>query len=144
MRVVRDWHIQTSWWASGIFATGAVWYFLSTREYALSIAAGVVAAVLAGLAVWLHRKKDAQQPSESPQPETEQDKVVTSAWWEASDLRKEYLNRGLNHFRWSDADRVAEREQQGYEVVYLADSLANVRYRIVKKDGQVLIAKSDA
>jgi len=35
MRTVPDWWIQTSWWVSGIFATGAVWYFLSTREYGI-------------------------------------------------------------------------------------------------------------
>jgi hypothetical protein len=58
VRAVPDWYIQSSWWASGIFATGAVWYFLSTREYPLAIGAGLAAIAFAGLAVYFHRKKD--------------------------------------------------------------------------------------
>lgn len=146
MRTVPDWWIQTAWWGSGIFATGAVWYFLSTREYGWSVAAGLAAIILAGVAIVLHRKKDALQANAAIVAEapTEKDKVVTSAWWEASDLRMQYLARGLKTFRWSDSERVAEREQKGYEVVYLVDTAANVRFRIVNKSGQVLIAKSDA
>jgi hypothetical protein len=63
MRTVPDWSIQAAWWASGIFATGAVWYFLSTREYPLAVAATIAAAALAGVAIILHRKKDAVQAS---------------------------------------------------------------------------------
>lgn len=146
MGPVRDWWIQAAWWASGIFATGAVWYFLSTREYSLAIAAGVAAVVLAAVAIILHRKKDAVHAIEEskPRPPTQQDKLVTSAWWEASDLRKDYKGRGLNHFHWSNADRVPEREQQGHEIVYLDDANANICYRIVNKSGQVLMAKRDA
>ena len=146
MRTVPDWWIQTAWWGSGIFATGAVWYFLSTHEYGLSVAAGVVAIVLAGVAIALHRKKDTIQSDAAnvTVAPTEKDKVVTSNWWEASDLRNQYLARGLNSFRWSESDRAAEREQRGYEVVYLVDAEANVRYRIINRSGQVLIAKSDA
>ena len=143
MDTVRDWWIETAWWASGIFATGAVWYFLSTREYPLAIAAGVVAVVLAAVAIILHRKKDALDDAKPRQP-TQRDKLVTSPWWEASDLRKDYEGRGLNHFHWSNADRVPEREQQSHEIVYLDDMDANIRYRIVNKSGQVLMAKRDA
>lgn len=146
MGAVRDWWIQTAWWASGIFATGAVWYFLSTREYPLAMAAGVAAMVLATVAIVLHMKKDAVHALEEskPRPPTQQDKLVTSAWWEASDLRKDYEGRGLKHFRWSNADRVPEGEQQGHEIVYLDDATANIRYRILNKSGQVLMAKRDA
>lgn len=146
MRAVPDWWIQASWWASGVFATGAVWYFLSTREYPFAIAAGVAAAAFAILAIMLHRRKDAVQAAAipAPQPPAQEDKLATSAWWEASDLRKEYLSRGLNHFHWSNADRVAEREQQGHEIVHLDNREANIRYRIVNKSDQVLMAKRDA
>jgi hypothetical protein len=64
MRSVPDWAIQTSWWISGIFATGAVWYFLSVNNNALAAAAGVGAIAFALLAVHLHRTKDAA--SEEP------------------------------------------------------------------------------
>ncbi len=56
-----------------------------------------------------------------PPPPIEKDKVVTSAWWDASDLRNAYIARGLEHFHWSNAESVPEREQQGYEVVCLFD-----------------------
>lgn len=146
MRTVPDWSIQVAWWGSGIFATGAVWYFLSAREYGLASGAGVAAIVLAGLAIFLHRKKDSAQASAEPvaSPPAGEDKLVTSAWWEASALRKEYLGRGLNHFHWSNADRVSEREQQGHQIVYLDAADANVRYRLVNRSGQVLMAKTDA
>lgn len=63
MRTVPDWSIHAAWWGSGIFATGAVWYFLSTREYPLAVAAAFAGVSLAGLAIILHRKKDAVQAS---------------------------------------------------------------------------------
>ena len=74
----------------------------------------------------------------------EKDKLVTSAWWEASDLRKEYESRGFKQFHWANAERVAEREQQGHEPVYLRESATNTNFRIVNKSGQVLMAKRDA
>lgn len=146
MRAVRDWWIQAAWWASGIFATGAVWYFLSTREYVFAIAAAVAAMILAIVAIVLHRRKDAAEGSATPvpQPPVQQDKLVNSAWWEASDLRNEYISRGLPHFHWSNANRVAEREQQGHQIVYLDDAGENVRFRLVNSSGQVLMAKGDA
>ena len=60
MRVVRDWWIQASWWASGIFATGAVWYFLSTKFYGLAWVAVIFAVLFAAMAILLHRIKDSQ------------------------------------------------------------------------------------
>ena len=104
----------------------------------------VFAVVLAVVAITLHRKKDALHTlaASNLQPPTQQNKLVTSAWWEASDLRKDYEGRGLSHFHWSNADRVAEREQQGHEIVYLDDTHANVRFRIVNKSGQVLYGEA--
>lgn len=58
MRVVPEWSIQTSWWVSGIFATGAIWYFLSLKQYGYAGLAGLGAIAFAFLAVSLHRKKD--------------------------------------------------------------------------------------
>lgn len=149
MRPVPDWTIQTSWWASGIFATGGVWYFLSTHEYGLALAAGIAAILFAAVAIALHRRKDAQvtkEPAMQQQPiaavPIEIDKMVTSDWWNSSELRREYERRGQTTFRWSNADRVPEREQEGYKVVYLRDEPMNTRYRLVNRSGQVLVAKS--
>lgn len=146
MRVVPDWWIQTSWWISGIFGTGAVWYFLSEREYSLAVAAGVAAAILAIIAIVLHRKKDTLQSTAASvhQAPVEKDKLVNAEWWDASNLRMEYASRGFTRVRWSNPESVARCEQQGYEIIYSDDVAANVRYRIVNKSGQVLIGKRDA
>lgn len=146
MRIVPAWWIQTSWWASGIFATGVVWYFLSAHKYSIAIAAAIAAVALAILAVMLHRRQDAVQAAaaSAPQPPAQRVKLTTSNWWEESDLRKEYVSRGLNQSYWSNAEQVAEREQQGYEIVLLADVEANIQYRLVNKSGQLLMAKRDA
>lgn len=59
MRTVPDWSIQVAWWVSGIFATGALWYFLSTQSYRSAGLSVACAVVFAAIAVALHRKKDA-------------------------------------------------------------------------------------
>lgn len=59
MRTVPDWWIQGSWWLSGIFATGALWYFLSLKEYSYACLTATGAIAFAILAIGLHRKKDA-------------------------------------------------------------------------------------
>lgn len=141
MRFVPDWWIQISWWASGIFATGGVWYFLSTHEYFFAIAAGIAAVIFAVVAIILHMKQDALKAPSHAQAPVEKDKLVTSQWWETSAPRRKYIGRGLTVFHWSNAGRVAECQQAGYEVVYLEDSVANTRFRIVNKSGQILIAK---
>ena len=147
MRGVPDWSIQAAWWASGIFATGAVWYFLSAHEYAFAIAAAVAAVVLAFIAIFLHTQKDALTASASnPEraPPTQKDRLVTARWWENSKLRAEYEKRGINRFYWSNADAVAERQAEGYEFVFLDDAAENVRYRIINRSGQILMGKRDA
>jgi hypothetical protein len=58
MRSVPDWQIQAAWWASGIFATGAAWYFLSTNNVTFAVISAVLALLFAGAAILLHRKKD--------------------------------------------------------------------------------------
>lgn len=55
---VPDWVIQTCWWISGIFATGALWYFLSIKDYSYAAGSGALALAFALAAVALHRRKD--------------------------------------------------------------------------------------
>jgi hypothetical protein len=47
------------WWVSGIFATGAAWYFLSANNFAFTTGSVLLALTFAGAAIALHRKKDA-------------------------------------------------------------------------------------
>src|SRR3990172_5962950 len=75
---------------------------------------------------------------------TEQDKEVTSTWWEASDVKKDYEARGFRSFRWSNSDRVAERRDEGAEIIYLIDDATKVKFRLVNRNGQVLIGRKGA
>lgn len=59
MRSVPEWSTQLAWWASGIFATGAAWYFLSTKNIPYTVGSVVFALIFAGIAIALHIKKDA-------------------------------------------------------------------------------------
>ncbi len=58
MKKVRDWQIQTAWWVSGIFATGALWYFLSVKNHNAAVVCGLAALLVAVVAICLHVKKD--------------------------------------------------------------------------------------
>lgn len=57
-RTVPDWVIQTCWWTSGVFATGALWYFLSIKDYPYAAGSGALAFAFALAAIALHRRKD--------------------------------------------------------------------------------------
>lgn len=72
---------------------------------------------------------------------TEQEKEVTSAWWEASNLKKEYEAKGFRSFAWSNSDRVVEREADGAEVVYEIDLDEKVKSRLVNRSAQVLVGR---
>jgi len=73
MRTVPDWAIQLSWAIYGVFATGALWYFLSLKEYLNAGLAVAGAIVFAGAAIAFHRKRDkasqTQPASHSPAEE---------------------------------------------------------------------------
>jgi hypothetical protein len=59
-KAIPDWLVQVVWFAAGICATGAVWYFLSQKDYTWTVVAALGALVLAVLAVYLHRCKDSR------------------------------------------------------------------------------------
>lgn len=52
---IREWMSPTAWFAAGIFATGAFWYFLSNKNYYGILGSGLGAIVFAGLAIYLHQ-----------------------------------------------------------------------------------------
>jgi hypothetical protein len=57
-RPVPSWLQQLVWFAAGIFATGAVWYFLSRGDYWAAVLSFVAAGILVLVAVQLHRLND--------------------------------------------------------------------------------------
>ncbi|WP_321847880.1 hypothetical protein [Burkholderia diffusa] len=69
MRNIPEWTIQLAWAVFGIFATGAVWYFLSLKQYGWVACSAVAALVLAGVAIYLHRRKDKADAAVSPAEE---------------------------------------------------------------------------
>ncbi len=54
----RDWQLQLAWFVAGVFATGALWYFISTKSNVLASASGILAILFALFAVWLHKARD--------------------------------------------------------------------------------------
>lgn len=72
---------------------------------------------------------------------TEEEKQVTSAWWESSDLKKQYEEKGFQSFGWSNADRVAERVAEGAEVIHEIDNERKIKSKLVNRSGQVLTGR---
>jgi hypothetical protein len=71
-----DWLFQVMWFGAGVGGTGAIWYFLSERNYHAALWTGFATAVVFLLAVTLHIRNDLlrkeQQPATtnpSPAPE---------------------------------------------------------------------------
>lgn len=68
MRTVPEWTIQIAWWLSGICATGALWYFLSTKSLVPAYISGLGGITFAVAAVILHRLKDRLAASNTTDP----------------------------------------------------------------------------
>lgn len=74
----------------------------------------------------------------------EEDKRVNSAWWESSELKKQYEAKGYKDFSWSNSDRVAERITDGKQIVYEVDKEQRVKFKLVNSSGQVLMCRAGA
>lgn len=97
-----------------------------------------IATILGGItAIWFlyekYRQKDRWQ---------EEDKIVDSAWWESSELKKLTDAQGYK-YRWSNPEKVAGRKAFGYSIIYEEDKKSKMRCRLINKSGQVLIGKKD-
>lgn len=66
MSNITEWKIQLAWSASSVFATGSAWYFLSLKIYKLFYVSMILAIVFAGIAIYLHKKKDSAVPLDQP------------------------------------------------------------------------------
>lgn len=53
-----DWMPQAAWFVAGIFATGALWYFLSKENYYATFVSALLAIVFVAVAIYLHRSTD--------------------------------------------------------------------------------------
>ncbi|AOK33101.1 hypothetical protein [Burkholderia cenocepacia] len=82
MRNIPEWTIQLAWAICGVFATGAVWYFLSLKQYSEAAYAAVGALIFGGVAIYLHRRKDEADAAVSPA-----DDFVRRYTGQASDIR---------------------------------------------------------
>jgi hypothetical protein len=69
--MIPDWLIQLTWFAAGVFATGAFWYFLSNKNYPATLWTGFAALVLALAAVAFHLHNGLmQRPTALDKPQT--------------------------------------------------------------------------
>jgi hypothetical protein len=75
---------------------------------------------------------------------SETEKEVNDAWWQSSELKKNYEAQGFTDFSWSNSDRVAERILEGKQIVFETDEEKCIKNRLVNKSGQVLLCKKSA
>ena len=97
-----------------------------------------IATLLGGIAAvfyFVERRRERQRWNEK-------EREVNSAWWESSEVKKQYEARGFKDFAWSNSDRVASRLQDGMEIVYEIDEKNRTTYKLINKSGQVLLCRS--
>jgi hypothetical protein len=58
LQMTPDWLFQVMWWGAGIGAGGAIWHFLSERNYHAMLWWGFATAIVVLLAVTLHIRND--------------------------------------------------------------------------------------
>ena len=112
-----------------------------------------LATILGGIAAaWYfidkYRSRNTSSEADSGLSETKQtniaEKTINSTWWESSNLKTKLEAEGFKKFYWSDADRVEERKDSGYETVYDDQSDPTSKVILVNKSGQYLLGKKDA
>lgn len=57
-KIIPDWMLQLTWFAAGVCATGAIWYFLAQKRRGGALLAGLGAFAFAALAVAFHIRND--------------------------------------------------------------------------------------
>jgi hypothetical protein len=62
-RIVSERVIQLTWFVASVYATGAVWFYLSKEDYVSAIASVFSAIVLCAMAVYLHGLNDRSEQS---------------------------------------------------------------------------------
>lgn len=92
---------------------------------------GGIAAILYFLDKWREKQKW-----------NEKDKEVNNAWWESSELKKQYEAGGCKDFAWSNSDRVGALVRDGMMIVYEIDARNKMKYRLVNRSGQVLLCQN--
>jgi hypothetical protein len=70
----------------------------------------------------------------------QEDKVISSEWLSKSGFKEKAEKEGFKLYG-SRPEKIAERELEGYEVMFEIDPAKKKRYRLVYKDGTVLLGK---
>jgi len=97
----------------------------------------VIATILGGVAAVLYFWEKYQKKKKW----YEKDKIVDSAWWESSELKKITDAQGFTAYRWSNPEKVEGRKVNGYSIIYEEDKKNRVRYRLIDKGHKILIGK---
>lgn len=105
----------------------------------------IVATILGGIAaIWFFYDKFSSENEISGENEfSVENKTVNNNWWESSELKKCLEAEGYNTFAWSNSDRVEERIDEGYEVIFDEDKDNKIKYKLVNKSAQVLIGRKN-
>lgn len=72
-------------------------------------------------------------------PWTEEEREVNERWLER--VKPTYEAQGYSDFSWSNSDRVQERLEDGKVIVYECDEESHTKYKHVRENGQVLLAR---
>lgn len=70
----------------------------------------------------------------------ERERQVDGEWLEKSGFGAEATAKGLELY-WSQPDRIATRETEGWAVLYAEDPKAGIRYKLVRFDGTTLLGR---
>ncbi len=71
----------------------------------------------------------------------EKDKLVDIEWPVKSGFDEKWKQKGYQ-LRWSRLDKIESRRLDEWEVLYEVDKRKRVRYRLILRDGMVLIGKT--
>lgn len=70
----------------------------------------------------------------------EAEKEVNNSWWESSNLKRKLESKGYS-FRWSSSEKVAQRVNEGYEVVFEKELFK--KHKLINSSGHILIGKKN-
>ncbi len=70
----------------------------------------------------------------------EEEKLIDSDWLEKSGFKDELQSKGMTP-RWSNPDKVASRQLDGWDIIYEIDGIRRIRRKLVLRDGMILIGK---
>lgn len=149
-RLTPDWLIQIAWFIAGVFATGAIWYFLSQNNYHFALWSGFGATVCALLAVTLLIRNDLVRREQATTHKRSEDETIRVETQPGNvppgpdDARGDRSQEGKDHHE--GAKISVERETTGWPPirVRLADGTVldvelSLQFRVKPEDAPTVV-----